>query len=163
MFWKKKVQVITEGLAWFNYAIMLPDIDEVEMEVTVIGNMAIKNTGNATLNNPMICLRIKPPQDVRLGGKIGSVNHTALMIEGTHTEAWHYFHDNWKVQTIETGEHWLKPNHFLKLEPSENISFEYELRIPTTKEEKFVLVEGFFYSDEIKNGINTLNNITINL
>ena len=49
-----------------------------------------------------------------------------------------------------------------KLEPGENLSFAHELRISTTKEEKFVMVEGFFYCDEIKNGIGTLNKITIN-
>ena len=56
MFWKKKEQAKAEGLAWFSYAVMLPDMDEDESEVTVIGNLIIKNTGNTTLNNPMICI-----------------------------------------------------------------------------------------------------------
>lgn len=162
MFWKKKEQRCTEGLAWFSYSIMLPDEEEEEKEITVVGNMIIKNTGTTTLNNPMICIRIKPSQDVHLGGKIGSITHTALTIDGTNTQSWHYFHDNWREQTIETGEHWLKPNHSPILENEESLSFAYELRILTKKKEKFVLVEGFFYSDEIKNGIGTLNKITIN-
>ncbi|UQD51871.1 hypothetical protein C0971_07320 [Bacillus methanolicus] len=162
MFWKKKEQGYAEGLAWFSYAVMLPDLDEDEMEVIVVGNLIIKNTGTETLNNPTICIRIKPPQDVRLGGKIGSVTHTALMIDGTNTEAWHYIHDNWKEKTMDTGEHWLKPNHCRQLEPGEKLTFANELRISTSKEDKFVMVEGFFYCDEIKNGITALNNITIN-
>ncbi|MEH6948249.1 hypothetical protein V7068_14490 [Bacillus sp. JJ634] len=160
MFFKKKEQVKTEGLAWFSYAVMLPDEDE--KEVTVIGNMITQNTGNVTLNNPMICIRIKPPQDVHLGGKIGSITHTSLMIDGTNAESWHYFHDNWKETTVETGEHWLKPNQCQQLKPGDNVIFSNELRFSTIKEKKFVIVEGFFYCDEIKNGIATLNNITIN-
>ncbi|QGQ44707.1 hypothetical protein [Metabacillus sediminilitoris] len=162
MFWKKKELEYAEGLSWFSYAVMLPDMDEDEREVNVIGNLIIKNTGTATLNNPMICIRIKPPQDVRLGGKIGSVTHTALMIDGTNTEAWHYIDDNWKGKSLETGEHWLKPNHRKQLEPGENLIFANELWISTSKEEKFVIVEGFFYCDEIKNGIAALNTITVN-
>ncbi len=162
MLWKKKEKAITEGLAWFSYSIMLPDLDEGEEDITVVGNMIIKNIGTTPLNEPMVCIRIKPPQDARLGGKIGSMTHTALMVDGTNTEAWHYFHDNWQEQTIVTGEHWLKPNHIKKLEPGENLTFANELRILTKNEEKFVLVEGFFYSNEIKNGIATLNKITIN-
>ena len=98
----------------------------------------------------------------RLGGKIGALTHTALMIDGTNTEAWHYFQENWRKKSVETGEHWLKPNHPHKLEPGENLTFSNEICISTTKEEKFVIVEGFFYCDEIKSGIGTLNNITIN-
>ncbi|WP_374723111.1 hypothetical protein [Peribacillus tepidiphilus] len=162
MFWKKKKHVTAEGLAWFSYAVMLPDMDDEEKEVTVIGNLIIKNTGNTNLNNPMICLRIKPPENVRLGGKIGSLTHTALMIDGTNSEAWHYIDDNWKEKSLENGEHWLKPNHCRQLEPGGSLTFSNELRILTTKKEKFVMVEGFFYCDEIKNGIGALNNITIN-
>lgn len=162
MFWKRKEQLYADGLAWFSYAVMLSDMDEDEREVNVIGNLIIKNTGTETLNNPMICIRTKPPQGVRLGGKIGSVAHTALMIDGTNTEAWHYIDDNWKEKSIETGEHWLKPNNCRQLKPGDNLTFANELRISTTNEEKFVIVEGFLYCDEIKNGIAALNNITVN-
>jgi hypothetical protein len=162
LFWKKKHQEIVDGLAWFHYAVMLPDIDEDKREVTVIGNLIIKNTGTEILNNPFICIRTKPTKAIRLGGKIGSATHTALMIDGTNAESWHYFHDNWKEKTIESGEHWLKPNHCRQLEPGTNLFFANELRISSTKEEKFAIVEGFFYCDELNQGIGTLNNITIN-
>jgi hypothetical protein len=162
MFWKKKEQIIAEGLSWFNYTVVLPDKDENEMEITIIGNLIIKNTSSTTLNNPMICIRIKPPQNVRLGGKIGAVSHTALSIDGTNSEAWHYIHDNWKEKSLETGEHWLKPNHCRQLEPSGYLTFANELRISTIKKDKFVIVEGFFCCDELINGIGALNNIMIN-
>lgn len=162
MFWKKKEQSKIEGLAWFNYAVMLPDKDDAEKELTILGNLIIKNNGNKTLNNPMICIRSKPPEEVLLGGKIGSDNHTALMVDGTNTESWHYFHDNWKEITKETGEHWLKPNQTKILEPGELLSFAHELRILMKNEVKFLMVEGYFYCEEINNGITTLNSITIN-
>ena len=97
-----------------------------EREITVIGNLIIKNTGTETLNNPRICIRIKPPQNVRLGGKIGAMTHTALMIDGTNTEAWHYFHDNWRkkpVKLANIGLNQINPN---KLEPGENLTFANE-------------------------------------
>lgn len=162
MFWKKKESITAEGVVWFSYAIMLPDMDEDDNEVTAIGNFIIRNTGNTPLNNPKICIRLKPPQEVRLGGKIGSDTHTALMIDGTNTEAWHYIYDDWKEKSIETGEHWLKPNHCQQLEPGANLIFANELRFSTTKKEKYIIAEGFFYCDEIIKGIGALNNITIN-
>jgi hypothetical protein len=48
------------------------------------------------------------------------------------------------------------------LEPGEKLTFANELRISTKKEEKFVIVEGFLYCDEINNGIAALNTITVN-
>lgn len=162
MFWKRKEQENVGGLTWFNYAVMLPDMDEEEREITIIGNFIIKNTGNTTLNNPIICIRTNPPQNVRLGGKIGSVSHTALMIDGTNTESWNYIFDNWKEKSMETGEHILKPNHCRQIKPGENLTFAKELRISTLCEQSFVVIEGYFYCDEMKNGIPALNNITIN-
>ncbi|MBB6445216.1 hypothetical protein [Bacillus benzoevorans] len=162
MFWKKKEQERTEGIAWFSYTVLLPDIAEDENEITVIGNLTFKNTGNTTIHNPFICIRIKPVQDVRLGGKIGAMTHTALTIDGTNTESWHYIHDNWKKTTLETGEHWLKPNHSQFILPNDILTFSNELHISTNKEEKYVTIEGYFYSDEIKNGLTSLNNIIIN-
>ena len=162
MFWKRKEESKAEGLVWFRYAIMLPDMEDTESELTIIGNLIIKNTGNKILNNPMICIRTKPTQEVRLGGKIGSEKHTALMVDGTNTESWQYVHDNWKKRTIETGEHWLKPNQCKQLETGESISFAHELRILTNSQEKFLMVDGFFYCEEINSGIPALNNITIN-
>jgi hypothetical protein len=162
LFWKRREQVSAEGLAWFSYTVMLPDLDEAEKEMTIIGNFIIKNTGSIALNNPIICIRTTPPQNVRLGGKIGSLSHTALMMDGTNTEAWHYIYDNWKEKSMETGEHILKPNHYVNIAPGGNLIFGNELRISTTNDQRFVVVEGFFYCDEIKNGIPALNNITIN-
>lgn len=162
LFWKKKDPLIAEGIVWFSYSIMLPDKAEEEEDITVLGNLMIKSTGNAALNNPIICLRMKPAENVRLGGKIGSASHTALMIDGTSTEAWTYIDDNWKDKALETGEHWLKPNSSRKLEPGMMINFAYELRISPGKEDSFAIVEGFFYCDEMKNGISALNSISVN-
>ncbi len=141
---------------------MLPEENDEEEDITVVGNLNIKNIGTATLNNPIICLRMKPSENVRLGGKIGSASHTALMIDGTNSEAWVYIDDNWKEKAQESGEHWLKPNKSKELERDANLNFAYELRISTNKVGTFVIVEGFFYCEEIKNGISALNSITVN-
>lgn len=160
MFWRKKQTFAPKCLTWFTYSVMIPDQDE--HEVTVIGNMVIRNISTSPLTNPMVCIRIHPPEGVRLGGKIGAFTHTALMIDGTSGESWHYYHENWKEHAKKTGEHWLKPNRINQLAPGEQITFESELRFSTAQKEKYALVEGFFYCDELEKGIGTLNNISIN-
>ncbi|CAM3761879.1 hypothetical protein GCM10009865_00970 [Aeromicrobium ponti] len=162
MFWKKKDPLKAEGIAWFSYSLMLPDKAEEDEDITVIGNLGIRNTGTETLSNPIICIRIKPPKNVRLGGKIGSVSHTALMIDGSNSEAWVYIDDDWKEKALESGEHWLKPYNSRLIETGMNLNFAYELRISSHAEETFSIVEGFFYCDEIKNGFSALNSISVN-
>ncbi|MCM3089949.1 MULTISPECIES: hypothetical protein [unclassified Cytobacillus] len=162
MFWKKKEPEIVKSIAWFSYSIMLPEKEEDEEDIMAVGNLNISNIGTAALNNPLICLRTKPSENVRLGGKIGSVNHTALMIDGSNTEAWVYIDDDWKEKALSSGEHWLKPSKSKALEQGTNLNFGYELQVSSKKKDRFVLVEGFFYCDEQKDGISALNSISIN-
>lgn len=160
MFWKRKEQERIEGIAWFSYTIMLPEEDEEE--ITAIGNFIFKNIGNSILHNPYICLRIKPPQVVQLGGKIGALSHTALSIDGTNAEAWHYIHDNWKDTVMDHGEHWLKPHHSNQIEPNNQLTFSNEIRITSNQKDKFVSIDGFAYCDEVQSGFASLNNLLIN-
>ncbi|MDR7001027.1 hypothetical protein [Neobacillus niacini] len=162
MFWRKKVEERIECQSWFSYSVMLPNIEEDEQEVMIIGNYIIKNTGTETLNKPIICIRITPPKDVRLGGKIGSITHTALMVDGSNSAAWEYIHNDWREKSLETGEHWLKPKVNAPLLSNESIAFAYELQFPLTQKEKYVNVEGFIYFDEINQGLASLNKMTIN-
>lgn len=162
MFWKKQQEKRTEGIAWFSYSVLLPERTEDENEMTVMGNFTIKNTGNTPLHHPYICLRIKPRQSIRLGGKIGALTHTALMIDGTNAGGWQYIHENWKQRVMESGEHWLKPNGIDTIMPNETITFSHEGQISLHREEKHAAIEGFFYSDEFKDGLPALNSIMIN-
>ena len=107
-------------------------------------------------------MRIKPPNNVRLGGKIGALTHTALSIDGTNAVAWHYVQEKQKESAKIKGEHWLKPNHLQQMEPNTTLSFSNEIHISTVQENKFILIVGFTYCDEIPNGIPTLNNIIVN-
>jgi hypothetical protein len=163
LFWKKKEEIKTEVHSWFNYSIMLPAKDEDEHEVMIIGNYIIKNTGTQTITNPLICIRTIPSNDVRLGGKIGSVTHTALTIDGTNAGAWEYIHNDWKEKSLETGEHWLKPKQQHQLAPGESIAFSHELSFSLQQKEKVVNVDGFAYFDELKDGTSAINKIMINL
>jgi hypothetical protein len=163
LFWRKKEETKAEVHSWFNYTIMLPAIDEDEHEVMIIGNYIIKNTGTQTITNPLICIRISPSNDVRLGGKIGSVTHTALTIDGTNTGAWEYIYSDWKKKSMDSGEHWLKPKKLQQLAPEESIAFSHELFFSLKQKEKTVNVDGFAYFDELKNGTAAINKITVNL
>jgi hypothetical protein len=162
LFLRKKEKQI-ECQSWFSYTLMLPNFEEEEeQEVMIIGNYIIKNTGTEALNNPIICVRVNPPRNMHLGGKIGSFTHTALMIDGTNSGAWEYIDNNWREKSLETGEHWLRPKGIPQLLSGETIAFPNELCFPLKSKDKFVNVEGFVYFDEIKDGSASLNKITIN-
>lgn len=162
MFWKKKESDRVESQSWFSYTVLLPDREEEEQEVLIMGNYIIKNTGITTLNNPVICIRINPPHGIGLGGKIGSFTHTALMIDGSNSGAWEYIDNDWKEKSSESGEHWLKPAGISQLMSGESVAFANELRFSLSQKEKYINIEGFCYFDEIKNGTAALNKITMN-
>ena len=42
MFWKKKEQERIEGIAWFSYTVILPDLADDEKEISIMGNFIFK-------------------------------------------------------------------------------------------------------------------------
>jgi hypothetical protein len=162
MFWKVKEKKRIEVQSWFNYTIMLPSNDEDEQEVIIVGNYFIQNTGTETLNNPIICIRTNPPGDVRLGGKIGSLTHTGLMIDGSNGGSWEYINQDGKEKRTKTGEYWLKPKDIQQLPPGDRITFANQLSFTLLQNQELIIVEGFCYFDELRKGIASLNKITIN-
>ncbi len=53
--------------AYFTYAVMMPE--QKEEDATIIGDFVIENSGNTPLNDPIICLRLRPPDHAQLSGK----------------------------------------------------------------------------------------------
>ncbi|MED4206752.1 hypothetical protein [Neobacillus mesonae] len=161
MWWKAKKTKRLECQSWFSFTVVLPSKEEDDQEVMIMGNYIMKNIGTETLNNPIICIKIIPPRDVHLGGKIGSPTHTSLTIDGSSNGAWEYINNGLK-KSLETGEHWLRPKGVQQIESNQSIAFSHELRLSLLQKDKFVTVDGFIYFDEMKDGVASLNKISLN-
>ncbi len=149
--------------AFFNYSIILPDLNEEMKELLILGHFIIKNFSSETLNTPVICIRIKPSEAGNLGGKINFIPKGDLVIDGTTSEEWTYVDKNWKEKVKETGEHWLRPSNKNKLLPEEKLIFSnFDLRCVKPDDTNSVIIEAFVYFQELKEGFSSLNNIVIN-
>lgn len=145
---RKKEEKKESAHAYFAYATMIPE--EKDEHVTVIGDLIIENSGNTPLNDPIICLRLRPPDHAQLSGKF---SFRQLQEEG----GWTFAVDNWR-QKIKEGEYWLKPIDETTLLPNEQLRFpSFELRVIQT-----VVVEGFVYFRQLKQGVSSFNHIVIN-
>lgn len=154
-----------EMLPYFVYSFILPDLDEKDQRFsTVLGSFIIRNTGNNPLHDLSICIRIKPPNAGYLSGKISPVpklDDDKMMNEGA-AEEWVYIHDNWKDIVKERGEYWLKQKHSFSLGPGDMMSFtNFDIKLAKPTEGRAVVVEGFAYCKELKNGVSALNTIVI--
>lgn len=143
-----KKEEIVRAHAYFAYAVMIPE--EKEEHVTIVGDFVIENSGNTPLNDPIICLRLRPPDHAQLSGKF---SFRQLQEEG----GWTFAVDNWR-QKVKEGEYWLKPIDQTTLLPNEQLRFpSFELRIDQT-----VVVEAFVYFRQLKQGVSSFNHIVIN-
>lgn len=143
-----KKEEIVRAHAYFAYAVMIPE--EKEEHVTIVGDFVIENSGNTPLNDPIICLRLRPPDHAQLSGKF---SFRQPQEEG----GWTFAIDNWR-QKIKEGEYWLKPIDQTTLLPNEQLRFpSFELRIDQT-----VVVEAFVYFRQLKQGVSSFNHIVVN-
>ncbi|SFA46007.1 hypothetical protein SAMN05216169_101260 [Anoxybacillus pushchinoensis] len=145
---RKKEEKKERAHAYFAYATMIPE--EKDEHVTVIGDFIIENSGNTPLNDPIICLRLRPPEHAQLSGKF---SFRQLQEEG----GWTFAIDDWR-QKVKDGEYWLKPTEQTTLLPNEQLRFSsFELRVFHT-----IVVEAFVYFRQLKQGVSSFNHIVIN-
>lgn len=143
-----KKEDIVRANAYFAYAVMIPE--EKEEHVTIIGDFVIDNAGNMPLHDPIICLRLRPADHAQLSGKF---SFRQLQEE----DGWTFAVEDWR-QKIKDGEYWLKPIDETTLLPNEQLRFpSFELRVVQT-----VVVEGFVYFRQLKQGVSSFNHIVIN-
>lgn len=143
-----KKEEIVRAHAYFAYAVMIPE--EKEEHVTIVGDFVIENIGNTPLNDPIICLRLRPAHHAQLSGKF---SFRQLQEEG----GWTFAVEDWR-QKVKEGEYWLKPIDQTTLLPNEQLRFpSFELRIDQT-----VVVEAFVYFRQLKQGVPSFNHIVVN-
>lgn len=164
----QKIQVKQEDLlekkldafAFFQFTTFLPEVDDENKDLLVLGNLNIVNCGTETLTHPLICIRVKPAKAITLGGKIKydkEVNEDEIF---TTTEEWGHIYKNWQEKASIEGEYWLRPFHCEKLLPDEKLSFtNFDLKIDLSNGEVPYKIEAFIYFKQLTQGIRAINRI----
>lgn len=154
--------------SYFTYSLILPQIEEVEKNIFLLGSFTIKNTSHVTLHKPVICLRLKPAQCGILSGKIKKIsNHENdddnFFLDDSQATEWQFAQENWKEFVQNKGEYWLNPIDNIELSPGDSLSFSnFDLTLSNQLESNAIIIEGFIYTQEFKEGIPSLNKIVMN-
>ncbi|WP_096189363.1 hypothetical protein [Evansella halocellulosilytica] len=152
--------------AYFSHSVFLPNTsdpsgDLQDPNIHVIGHFTIENTGTKPLNNPFICFRIKPAQQVLLSGKI-RFREQPQNKAFAPMEEWAYIQEDFRDWIKTKGEHWLRPLHFQQIQPGEKKSFSnFDFTLEPSEGVSQYLVEGFVFSKEIQQGVPSSNSISI--
>lgn len=149
--------------SYFNYSVILPELDEDEREVLIIGNFVIENTGDEILHTPIICIRIHPISSGKLGGKIEATLRNEMIVDASNSQEWQFISQERKDKLKETGEYWLRPVESKELAPGEKLFFSnFDIKFTKPEEKNSVIVEGFVYFKEVQQGAPSLNKIIVN-
>ncbi|MFD2046663.1 hypothetical protein ACFSTA_20605 [Ornithinibacillus salinisoli] len=139
-------------ISYFTYSLNISH--EPERENFCIGSFHIHNLGNKPLVNPYICIKIDSESPFDFSGKYfykDSKQKVRL------NQAWERFND-----PKDKHEFWLKPNEKHTLEPSETLTFS-NFQVKWIPNSSYIgRINGFLYGDKINEGINALNQISIN-
>lgn len=140
---------IVQSEVFFDY-IFYPSKEDKKLIIT--GDFHIKNTGNTTLIQPIICLKIDPIDQVSLGGQIlpPGMADTFGVHSGESLKGWKYMSDDWFDQAQERGEYWIEPIQSLSLAPGEATSLSsFQVTITENEEQhNQVTIQGIVYFRE---------------
>lgn len=144
---KKRQQVIT----YFTYALDLAH--QAYEESLCFGSFHVKNVGDVPLNNPIICLKPSEDSPFSFSGRYVTKKAKAtLKVNG----GWERLDED-----IHGGEWWFKPLGKTEVKPGETLSFS-NFQLKWTAEETYKAnLNGFFYSDQYKEGVPALNGINL--
>ncbi|MFS3929506.1 hypothetical protein ACR3I8_07635 [Priestia flexa] len=152
----------TDVISYFQHSVLLPTPDEEEM--MILGNAIITNQTSKPLTSPVICLKVKPHENVALIGKIVDEKEIEDSTIPPSAIQWKYAHPKWRERIKQEGEYWIRPTRSAQLAPNQPLRFEsFQLLVPKELSSSFVIVEGYFYSEEWKQGIPFLNKIVLTL
>ena len=119
-----------------------------------LGSFHIQNLGELPLTNPYICIKIASDSPFNFSGKYVYKDSKQKM---RLTNAWERINDPTDKQ-----EFWLKPTEKLNLEPFETITFP-NFQVKWDPDSSYTgTINGFIYGDELEEGMNSFNQISIN-
>ncbi|WP_214483315.1 hypothetical protein [Bacillus sp. SM2101] len=151
---------IVSVIPYFQYSVLLPK--DQENTLKVFGSFVIKNIGTVEVNEPIICLLASPSNDILISGKIGEHINYDPHDNPYQLEAWDYVNDTLKSKVEDNGEYWLKPVITKKIRPEEQLSFaNFHISYHLNQKVPIFKVKAFFYSQELKKGVASTNQIII--
>ncbi|WP_430788219.1 hypothetical protein VBD025_00370 [Virgibacillus flavescens] len=138
-------------ISYFTYSFNFSN--QTDLDNLGIGTLHILNIGDQVLTNPYICIKLASKDLFNFSGKYIDSKSKRLM---NSPGAWERINNN---ETKE--EYWLKPVGIKTIEPSQQITFS-NFQIKWSPQKNYSgSVTGFFYCDEFKDGVATVNPINV--
>ncbi|RXI98221.1 hypothetical protein DS745_17955 [Anaerobacillus alkaliphilus] len=149
---------ISDVTSYFNHSFIQ---DKETNQHFIYGSFIVTNSGETTLTNPIICLKVNEPRQTIVGGKIGEVSGASNKVLSAFEE-WSYLHEDWRHKWLEKGELWLKPKQTTELPPGEKLIFSgFDIKFKENHSLKQVIVEAFCYFEQLSSGRKSLNSISL--
>ncbi|MBO8156428.1 MAG: hypothetical protein H0Z32_08220 [Bacillaceae bacterium] len=133
-------------------------------QVLVDGNFVIKNSGNQTLNKPVICLKAHPAELIRLRAPIlpPDLIETYGTQSGEGPVGWQYVDKDWQTNVQEKGEYWVTPIHQTHIPPNERLLLpNVRLIISQNEERTPAIVQGIVFFPDVHKRFQSSNQIRI--
>ncbi|WLR42969.1 hypothetical protein LC087_01750 [Bacillus carboniphilus] len=149
--------------SYFTHSIITPK--EEEKLILVVGNAIIQNFTDQSYLHPILCIRTSLKEEATFSGKIArrQMDDSLVLEEDDGEEKWEYAIENWKEKVVNYGEYWLKPIKLTELNAKEQLTFaNFQIAVEQDKLTDPLIIEGFIYFQNAKEGIPFLNKIIIN-
>ncbi|MFC7785298.1 hypothetical protein ACFQWC_12440 [Rossellomorea sp. GCM10028870] len=138
-------------ISYFTYTFNISY--HLEKEHMIIGTYHITNQGTEPITNPHICIKFSQEHPFQFSGKI--LSRTAKMPMKV-PDAWDRMNN-----PEDKEEYWLKPSEDIIIQPGEKLSFS-NFQLKWKSHLTFTAtVNGYAYSDEINEGVASLNQISM--
>ncbi|ALA71776.1 hypothetical protein GT50_17670 [Geobacillus stearothermophilus 10] len=147
-------------ICYFTYSLLLPKAGG--QKGIIAGNFVIRNMGSSPLENPYICLRVSPKEHMVLSAKLGDDIQYDRRLNPLVMEPWRYMNKEAENMVEEKGEFWLKPVHVSRIEPGQHLSFSnFQFQVSMNEAPSTYKVNGFFFCQQLPNGVRSLNHIVV--
>lgn len=149
--------------AWFRYTVVLPQREGEP--VLVVGSFDVKNTGSESLHDPVVLLRMTPPNTGTFSTRV--LDPQWLTVKGVYTArgtptGWVYVHEDWQERARSDGEYWIRLQGAPPLEPGGWLRVDaLQWQLPHQTPGFEARLEGFVYFQEKRDGIAAGNSIAV--
>ncbi|RDI47710.1 hypothetical protein [Falsibacillus pallidus] len=138
-------------VSYFSHSLSIAD--QKDENHVLIGNYTVKNTGTLPINSPVIFLRIQSEAEYSFFGKFKQGSKSPNIVipwERIEVEGSNPF-----------NEYWLKPTRETIIGVNEQVVFQnFQIKWSASQASQLIL-EGFTYCSELKEGLPSLNTISI--
>ncbi|WLR46540.1 hypothetical protein LC065_13280 [Halobacillus litoralis] len=157
-----QTQKETKAEGFFDYTVIPPEPEDEDNEYLINGSFIIKNTGTATLENPIICIKKDPVNSVDFSGKIvpPSMVDTMSVQNQSGGTGWRYVYDDWMKKVKDKGEYWIAPIQAMEIPPgTEEGLRNFQIVLRPSAETTNIAIDGFIYLNQGKHRFPSNNRI----